>query len=144
MTTIDSLFELATELRDNGQLEHSTRVLSKILDEYPNDKDLWKVYTILGGVNSDLKQNIIAVENFKKATELNPDSELASLGLYVTLASLDKDVDAIEEMKRFLKSRPAKLYKDTLEELLDGLTKGFMMNYEDDIMTLARSNGFKI
>lgn len=76
--------------------------------------------------------------------QLNPDSELASLGLYVTLASLDKDVDAIEEMKRFLKSHPAKLYKDTLEELLDGLTKGFMTNYKDDIITLAKSNGFKI
>jgi tetratricopeptide (TPR) repeat protein len=144
MTTIDSLFELATELRDNGQLEHSTRVLSKILGDYPNDKDLWKVYTILGGVNRDLRQNQIALGNFKKATELNPDSELASLGLYVTLASLSNDGDAIEEMKRFLKSRPAKIYKDTLEELLEGLTKGFMTNYKDDIITLARSNGFEI
>jgi len=144
MTTIDSLFELATELRDNGQFDHSTKVLSKILDDYPNDKDLWKVYTILGSVNSNLEQNQIATENFKKATELNPDSELASLGLYVTLASLDKDIDAIEELKRFLKSHPAKLYKDTLEELLDGLTKGFMTNYKDDITALARSNGFMI
>jgi tetratricopeptide (TPR) repeat protein len=144
MTTIDSLFELATHLRDKGQLEHSTRVLSKILDDYPSDKDVWKVYTILGGVYRDLKQHKTAAENFKKATQLNPDSEFASLGLYVSLASLDKDVDTIEEMKRFLKSQPAKLYKDTLDELLDGLTKGFMTNYKDDIITLAKSNGFKI
>ncbi len=80
----------------------------------------------------------------KKATELNPDSELASPGLYVALASLDENVAAVEEMKRFLKNHPAKLYKDTLEELLDGWSKGFMTNYKDDITSLAKSNGFKI
>ena len=144
MTTIDSLFELATELRDKGEFEHATRVLSKILNDFPNDKNIYKVYSILGGVNNDLGQRENALKNFKKATELNPDSELASLGLYVTLASLDKDVDAIDELKRFLKSHPAKLYKDTLEELVDGLTKGFMTNYKDDITTLAKRNGLKI
>jgi hypothetical protein len=45
---------------------------------------------------------------------------------------------------RYLKIYPAKLYKDTLEELLEGLVKGYMTDYEDDIRNFARVNGVEI
>lgn len=107
IATMESMFKLSIELLDKGELEHSIRVLSKILDNYSQEKRIDEVYSVLGGIYNDLEQYEKAMSNFKKATELNPDSELASLGLYVSLASLDKDVDAIEEMKKFLKSHPA-------------------------------------
>lgn len=98
MTTLDSMFELATELRDKGQLQDSINVLLKILDQYPVDKKTYVVYTVLGGVYRDIDENEKALLNFRKATVLNPKYELASLGLYVTLVKLGKDIEAINEM----------------------------------------------
>jgi hypothetical protein len=40
------MFELATELRDKGQLQDSINVLSKILDQYPVDKKTYVVHTV--------------------------------------------------------------------------------------------------
>lgn len=144
MTTIESLFELAIELRNNGQLHDSINVFYKILNDYPVDKKTHGVYSVLAGVQLDLGENDNASINFKKAIELNPKSELASLGLYVTLVELEKDEEAIHEMIRYLKAFPADLYKVTLEELLEGLQKGYMTNYEDSIRHFAEVNGVKI
>ena len=144
MTTQDSMFELATELRDKGQLQDSINVLSKILDQYPVDKKTYVVYTVLGGVYRDVKENEKAFLNFKRATGLNPKYELASLCLYVTLVKLDRDIEAIDEMTRYLTLYPANLYKDTLEELLEGLEDGYMTDYEDSIRNFAKKNGVEI
>ena len=121
MTTIDSMFELGIELRNKGELRDSINVFAKILSDYPRDKRTYGVLAVLAGVHADLGEYDQALINFKKATELNPKSELASLGLYVTLVELDRDKDAIHELIRYLKAYPADLYKDTLEELLEGL-----------------------
>jgi tetratricopeptide (TPR) repeat protein len=144
MTTIDGMFELAIELRDKGQLQDSINVFSKILSDYPTDNRTYGIYSVLAGVHGDLGEHDKALINFKKATELNPKSELASLGLYVTLAKLDRDEEAIHELIRYLTSYPAELYKDTLEELLEGLEKGYMTNYQEDIRNLAKLNGVEI
>lgn len=141
MTTIDSLFELAIDLRDKGELRDSIKVFSKILADYPNDKIKHGVHSVLAGVHFDLREYDKAFVNFKQATDLNPKSELASLGLYITYVKLERDEEAIRELIRYLKKCPAKLYKDTLEELLEGLKKGYMSNYEDDIKQLAKING---
>ncbi len=138
---IDKLFELGIELRDNGDLRDSVGVFSKILNDYPNDEKISGVYLVLGGVYSDLKEYEKALSNFKKATDLNPKSELASLGLYITYAKLDRDEEAIRELIRYLRQFPAKLYKDTLEELLEGLDQGYMTDFKDEINELAKING---
>jgi tetratricopeptide (TPR) repeat protein len=144
MTTIDSMFEVGIELRNKGELRDSINMFSKILRHYPTDKRTYLIYSVLAGVHADLEEHDKALINFRKATELNPKSELASLGLYVTLAKLDRDEEAIYELIRYLKSHPADLYKDTLQELLEGLEKGYMTNYEDDIRNLAKVNGVEI
>ena len=141
MATIDNMFELAIDLRNNGASEDSIRVLSTILDNYPTYERLDAVYSMLGGVYGDLGQQIKALDNFKKATALNPKSEIASLGLYVTYATLDRDEEAISELFRFLKQFPAKHYKITLKELFEGLANGYMTKYKSDIIKLAKQNG---
>lgn len=141
MTTIDQMFELAIELRNSGDLRDAVGVLSRIVDTYSEDGRIARVHTVLGGVYSDLKDHEKALENFKKATILNEKLELASLGLYITYVKLDRDEEAISEMKRYLKSFAADLYKDTLEELLEGLRDGYMTDYKSDIEDLARTNG---
>lgn len=144
MVNIDSMFELAIELRDKGELRDSINVLTKVLCEYPLDKRTHAIYSVLGGIYGDLQEYDMAFANFKLATELNPSSELASLGLYVTLATLEKDEEAIRELIRYLTSYPAKLYMVTLEELLEGLGEGYMTDYRNDIMNLARKNGIEL
>lgn len=141
MTTIDSLFELAIDLRDRGELRDSIKVFSKILADYPNDRRKHGVHSVLAGVQFDLGEYDKAFVNFKKATDLNRKSERASLALYITYVKLDRDEEAIRELIRYLKKYPAKLYKETLEELLEGLKKGYMTKYEDDIKELAKING---
>ncbi len=144
MATNDSMFELAIELRDKGKLRDSIAVLFEILKTNLVDEKRYGVYTVLGGVYASLKEHENSFTNFKKATELNPKSELASLGVYVTLTELGKDKDAINELIRYLKSYPAILYKTTLEELLQGLDYGYMTNYEEYIRSLASVNGVEI
>lgn len=138
---MESMFELGIELRRKGELRESIEVFSKILQDFATDKRTYRIYTVLAGVYSDLGEHDKALSNFKMATELNPTSELASLGLYVTLAKLGRDEDAIHELIRYLKSYPADLYKDTLEELLEGLESGYMSNFEYDIRSFAKVNG---
>lgn len=144
MTTIDSLFGLAIELRNNGKLRESVNVLSKILLDFPSDTRTHSVYSVIGGVHADLGEHEKALINFEKAAELNPGSELASLGLYVTLAKLNRDEEAIHVLISYLKSHPADLYISALEELLEGFEKGYMTDYEDDIRNLAKVNGVGI
>jgi tetratricopeptide (TPR) repeat protein len=141
MPTFDNRFELGIELRDKGELTACTQVFLDILNDYPNNKNISAIYVMLAGVYSDLNEYESALINFKKAVELNPNSELASLGLYITLATLDRDEQAIHELISFLKNNPADLYKTTLEELLEGLKDGYMTNYETDIIKLAELNG---
>jgi len=144
MTTIDSLFELGIELRDNGVLKDSVNVFLKILDNYPDHEKISGVYSVLGGVYKDLEENEDALTCFKKASDLNPKSELASLGLYITYAELDRDEEAIKELIRYLRQFPADLYKDTLEELLEGLEQGYMTDFKDEINELAKINGVEL
>jgi tetratricopeptide (TPR) repeat protein len=144
MTTIDKMFELGIELRDKGDLRNSVGVFSKILDDHPDDKEMGGVHLVLGGVYMDLEEYEKALFNLKKATDLNPKSELASLCLYLVYTKLDRDVEAIEELTSYLRQFPAKLYKDTLEELLEGLEEGFMTNFKDEINELAKINGVEL
>ena len=141
MTSIEKMFESAIELRDKGELKASVKILSKILIDFPNDSRIAGIHGVLGGVYNDLNEHKKAFENFKKATLLSPQSELASLGLYISYVELDKDEEAMEELFRYLNCNPAILYKDALEELLDGLKKGYMIIYEKEIKDLARKNG---
>jgi tetratricopeptide (TPR) repeat protein len=124
MQSIDSMFELAIELRDKGKFRDSINVLRRILQEYPADNQTSGIYLILGGVHADLGEKTQARENFQRATELNPKSELASLGLYVTHCDLNQDEEAIQELIRYLENYPANLYKETLKELLEGRRQG--------------------
>lgn len=144
MTTIDDLFELGIELRNKAALRDSVGVFLKILHDYPDHKKISGVYSVLGGVYKDLKEHENALTSFKKASDLNPKSELASLGLYIIYAELDRDEEAIKELIRYLRQFPADLYKDTLEELLEGLEQGYMTDFKDEINELAKINGVEL
>ena len=141
MTSIEKMFDSAIELRDKGELREAAKVLLTIIANFSNDSRIAGVHGVLGGIYNDLEDHEKAFENFQKATILKPRSELASLGLYLSYVKLDKSEKAIEELFRYLINNPAKLYKDTLEELLEDLEKGYMTDYEKEIKDVARKNG---
>ena len=138
------MFDSAIDSRDKGELRDAVAILSKIVDNYSNDKAIAGVYGVLAGVYMDLEEYEKALDNFKKATILSPKSELASLGLYVSYVMVDKDEEAIGELIRYLKNYPADMYKITLGELLEGLGDGYMTDYEKEIRNLAKINGVEL
>ena len=141
MTTIEKMFDSAIELRDKGKVRDAAEVLSTIIAQFSTDSRISGVHGVLGGIYNDLEEHEKAFENFQKAAILNPKSELASLGLYLSYVKLDKSEKAIVELFRYLTSNPAELYRDTLEELLEGLEKGYMTDYGKEIKEVARKNG---
>jgi len=58
-----------------------------------------------------------AAQSFKRATELSPDSELASLGLFQSLMDTGDKQAALSEMKRYLAGHKSEEYDLILEEL---------------------------
>lgn len=139
--TIQEMFKEGIGLRNNGQFDKAIAQFLFIIEEYPRDPKIAGVYSTLAGIYSDLGDHARARVYFTKASELNPQSELASLGLYVSLVELGRDEDAIMELKRYLKDNSANLYRTTLLELIEGLEQGYMASHKDLIMTLAQKNG---
>lgn len=117
-TDIDLMFETAIANRNNGAFPEAIKGLLRIISTYPNDVKIYGVHAVLGGIYADLKDFTNSLASFKNAAELNPKSELASLGMYLCYVELDRDEEAIQELIKYLTYYPANLYKDTLVELL--------------------------
>lgn len=69
------------------------------------------------------KEYGMSAEYYKRTIELNPRSELASLGLFHSLWEMKNYSGAFKEMDRFLSSNEANTYKVTLKELFEQLRK---------------------
>ncbi len=145
MTTIKNMFALAHDLWDQDKPKDSVNVLLKILEENPADKKIHlEAYLLLGAVYWDLKENEKSLDNYKKAADIDPKSEIASQGQYITYVKLGRDEEGIYELFRYLDEHPADLYKTSLEELLEGLKRGFMSDFETQIRDLAKINNVQI
>ena len=138
-------FEEGIILRNEEKFDEAIEILLNLVKDYPESKDLYIVHTILSGIY------LHSLEDFKqsrrhgiKAVLQNKEYELASQLVYLSHIEL-KDYDiAIREMNRFLRNNPAKLYEETIQELLDGLEKGYMTNYKEMIFSMAKRNGFNV
>lgn len=69
------------------------------------------------------KEYGMSADYYKRTIELNPKSELASLGLFHSLWEMKNYSGAYREMDRFLSSNEANSYKVTLIELYEQLSK---------------------
>ena len=141
---IDDQFSDGIELRDSGQLTQAVQVFLNIIQSYPNDSKIAGTYTVLAGIYFDLNDFKNSFAYFTKAIQLKPQSELASLGLYLSHVQMNDYEMAINELKRYLDQYPAVLYKDTLEELLGDVKGGYALKFKDTITELAKMNGMII
>ncbi|HEV7921582.1 MAG TPA: tetratricopeptide repeat protein [Thermoanaerobaculia bacterium] len=113
---LDSQFQDATSLRDAGDLPGAKKILDRLSVEYPQRFGVWLV---LGGVEMDLKDYEAAERALTTATALAPQSEIASLALFLTLKDLGRINEAFTEMRRFLALRPESRQYELLREELD-------------------------
>jgi len=140
----NKLFDLGIELRDEGTKFHEA---IKIFEElYPIEvqPDKFNKCLLLGGLYNWTGDKQKACEMFKTGVGLNPDSELASLCLYLAYVDLDKSDQAIGELARFLNLHPANLYKDTLSELIGEINSDRLPKYKTKIFHLAEKNGISL
>ncbi|MEQ9231237.1 MAG: hypothetical protein RIF46_11195 [Cyclobacteriaceae bacterium] len=149
----NELFDLGISLRDQGiylrDSENSEGSKLKFMEAakifellYPIEvqDDKFNKTLLLGSLYKWLGHIDKAFEMFLKGVTLNPDSELASLSLYLSYVDLDKSDLAIEEISRFLKAHSAVLYKDTLSELLLDVEANRLPRFKSRILELARMN----
>ncbi|MEM6471895.1 MAG: hypothetical protein AAF802_20215 [Planctomycetota bacterium] len=108
------IFQNAVAARDAGDFKQSERLLMSMVQAGHNSA---ACFAVLGRVQWELDKADSAVIAFRKATELAPNSEEASLGLFHSLWELKRSDDAFEEMKRFLKSNKSDEYSKLLREL---------------------------
>jgi tetratricopeptide (TPR) repeat protein len=141
---IEKQFAEGVELRDAGDLVKAVNIFLDILQKYPEDSKTSGIYAVLAGIYFDLKDYSKSLEYFSKASQLRPQSELSSLGVYLSHAKLKNYGFAISELKRYLDQYPAKLYEDTLKELLNDLDSGYALEFKDVILDLANKNNVPI
>ncbi len=111
----EQAFNAAIKLRDSGDFVSACDKLSLLIEKYP---DFGEAYLIKGGIYQDLKQFDEAIKCFKKATQLNNKSEIASLGLFHSLWEKGDWYNALEEMKRFIScGGKSKDYDEIIDEI---------------------------
>jgi len=72
---------------------------------------------MLGHIYWRMKDLEMAISSFRKATELAPRSERASVGLFHCLWEEGKQDEAIDEAKRFMTLSDSQDFREILEEI---------------------------
>ena len=89
----------AIDLNRAGRAKEAANILEQAVEKFPSHAAPW---WYLGGVyDYELKQPRKALRCFRKAVEINPQTERASLGLFHCLWRQDRVDEALEEIKRF-------------------------------------------
>jgi len=102
----------AKALRNDGNRLAAKALLQDLADMYPDEK---AIFVLLGHLHWDEADLVNAKTCFRKATELDPELEIASLALYHTLWSSGQEEEALAEMKRFLKVSHSEEYDRILQ-----------------------------
>lgn len=140
---IADLYNKGLDRLEANAFEEAIQIFKEILNRSSSTKLQVNVYTLIGNAYYEIGDNEEAITSYKKAIILNPDFELASLGLYLAYVDQELSTDAIMEMDRFLKNNDAALYKTTILELLEGLENGYAKEFEHIIKRAAKKNNIK-
>ncbi len=138
MKSEKEIFKKAQELKDAENYDEAIELYQSLL-ENENINQL-ELLLQLGGSYYFSERYNSAYDHFKLAIKLNPDEEIASLGYYLACVHLDKVEEGLVEMQRYLNLHPPILYKDTIQELLTGLTNGYATEFRDIILGFPINN----
>ena len=113
-STIKPRFDRALRLRDEGRTSEAEAVLSALAEEYPA---VAAVHGMLGDVRERMGKLLESGESYKRAAELSPGSELASISLFHVLYAQGDLDGAFEEMRRFRRRGPSPEYDQLISDL---------------------------
>jgi predicted Zn-dependent protease len=112
----DALFARAMQERDRGDCAKGAELIAELTLSHPSDSSLRYVLGYLYRGMGDMNAAVIA---FRKAVELAPASERASLGLFHSLWDLDRQEAALSEVERFQSLTGSDTYAAIIRELLE-------------------------
>lgn len=107
-------FKLFFDLREEKNYKKAVSVLKKLDFKYKNNS---VINGLLGTAFFEMERYDKSRFHFKKATILNENSELASLGLFHSLSNLGSEILALKELNRYLANNKAVKYKTTIKTL---------------------------
>lgn len=117
-TKTRALFDEALRLRDTGEIAESMKRLEEIVDGFPKDHDerLIAAHSCaqLAGLHSDRGDQDACERWFRRALQIGPGFELASVGLFTTLWETERRIEALDELVRFLEKKDSPEYRRML------------------------------
>ena len=137
---IDKLVEMGLEFKNQNLFQDSIDILERIISEFPNYPKRNGIKIVLAGNYYQLQQYEKTIDYAYEVISKRPKAELASMLLYLSYANLDEPEKAYMVLFSYLDKYPADLFKDTLEELLEGLQSGYGTSYKNEIILHAKKN----
>lgn len=109
-------FDSALVLRDQGDLVAARRTLELLVEKLqPADTRLLShSHVQIGSICGRLGDHAAREVHLRRAVEVAPRLELASLGLFHALYKLRRLDEALREMVRFLRLRDSEMYRELL------------------------------
>ena len=116
LTAADRMkFAKAKALSRRHDIPGVIKVMEELSVSYPDNA---KIRAILANAYWDSADVSSSEREFRKAVELAPTLQIASLGLFHCLWDLNRRDEALAEMKRFMALADSEDYKAILEELI--------------------------
>jgi predicted Zn-dependent protease len=109
-----ALFDRAVKLKDQGDFAGAQQIVEQLIAAEPTSAGL---HWFLGMLSWEQGASDKAERAFRRATELNPHSENASLGLFHCLWETGRQAEALGEIKRFLTIAESQDYRQILAEI---------------------------
>ena len=110
---IEEAIKHAIDLHASDQTKLAVQELSALIAEFPTEA---RLHSYLAAFLWRSDRFDEAVEPARQTTLLSPMSERASLVLFHVLWKIGQRVEALEEMKRFLKISPSEKYSKMIKE----------------------------
>ena len=124
------IFNKAIKLQNNNRHKNALKILFSLEAKYSKYSPLYGLIASSFYQTDDFKNS---TKYFEKTLKLNPNSELASLGLFHSLLEIGKLKSAFLEMDRFLSSNKANLYKTTILEMNENISS-YAKSYQQNII----------
>lgn len=125
---------------DLQKKDEDEKALSILYDLEKNNPNNTNVLGFIGLVLAKVERRKESIPYLEKTLKLNSKYEHFHLSLYVSYAEIEEYEKAINILFNYLENNPADLFKDTLEELLDGLLSEYGTIYRDKIIFYAKKN----
>jgi tetratricopeptide (TPR) repeat protein len=112
---LNELLQRAIDSYHAGHQPEAIDLLARASKQFPKSARLWGY---LGFLYAESGAGPNAVKAFRKAAQISPHSEQASLGLFHSLWQLGRADDAFNEMRRFMKANDSPNYLELLRDML--------------------------